>query len=205
MDIQRILSWKVVRYSIATIVLGAIGSGAWEWLLKPALAGSSEFILNLATLGAERFKNSLYEDIARGFREEPSLRLFSLVHSMVPTLLLGFIVGVLHTRRQLRRGATPLELNRESDRLAKPVVAMLLFLFAFSIVQSTQVGYINRAITHFNQVSAIAAPYMSDQERLLARSRFAQVSSSKDYADLINSLTLVCKRNGQRTPQFNVW
>jgi hypothetical protein len=54
--------------------------------------------LNVATLGIAKFKDSLYQDIALGFREEPSLRLYSVVFAFMPALALGFTSGLLSSQ-----------------------------------------------------------------------------------------------------------
>lgn len=205
MDIKTLLTWKSMRFVLITVVLGAVGSGVWEWMLKPALAGSSEVVLNVATLGITVFKNSLYQDIALGFREEPSLRLYTVIFGLLPTSIVGFVAGLLTARRRVKSGRPESALDRAMDRSFKPVVLIAIFLLIFSIVQASQVAYINRAITHFQQLSAIAAPYLSEEQRLLNQSRFALISTPDDYSRLVNELAEVCRGKGLRVPPFDVW
>lgn len=68
---------KVVIGFTAAIFIGAIGSGVWEYVLEPSLKSSSNFILRLATLGIESFKDDLYKEISNGFHERSSLSLLS--------------------------------------------------------------------------------------------------------------------------------
>jgi len=93
MGIRNLLTWKTSRYVLFTVILGALGSGAWEWMLKPIIRVASNFGLSIATLGLEKFKNSLYADIALGFHEDPSLRLYSVIFRLLPFFILGVIVG----------------------------------------------------------------------------------------------------------------
>lgn len=207
MKIKELLTWKTVKFIAVTIVLGAIGSGLWEWLLKPALTGTSDVVLNIATLGLEKFKNSLYQEIAFGFREGPSLRVFSFLYGMLPSFLIGCCVGVFLMRSRLKSAGNGSLVTAQKvvDLMLKPIFLLVTFLLVFSIIQTSQATYINRAITHFNQLSAIAAPYLSEQQRLTSRSAFARISSKADYERVIADLRSVCMKNGVKPPEFSVW
>ena len=207
MKIQELLTRRAVKLIVVTIVLGALGSGLWEWLLKPALTGTSEFVLNIATLGLEKFKDSLYREIAFGFREEPSLRVFSVLYNMLPSFLIGFYIGLILIRSSLKSAENGILVTAQKvfDLILKPIFLFVAFLLVFSIVQSSQVTYINRAITHFNQLFAIAAPYLSEQQRLMNRSEFARISSKADYERVVADLRSVCMKNGVKPPEFSVW
>lgn len=60
---------------VAALVVGGLGNGVWEYVLEPALSWSLVGALNIATLGAQVFKDDLYREIAKGFHEESSLSL----------------------------------------------------------------------------------------------------------------------------------
>ncbi len=54
------------------IVLGAIGSGVWENVLKPILASGQNLVLNIASWGIGSYRNDIYAQIAQGFHEGDS-------------------------------------------------------------------------------------------------------------------------------------
>jgi hypothetical protein len=205
MDFRGLMTWKTVRFVAITVVLGAIGSGIWEWMLKPMLMGASQFGLNVATLGVHSFKNSLYKDIAHGFHEESSLRLYLAIFGLLPCFILGVITGRLYTRKRLKEGVESTALDRVFEKLGRPMLILFVFLLVFSVVQANQVAYINRAVMHFNQLLAIASPHIREEERLLFQSQFAQVASSEDYAKLITTLIGICRAKGLNPPEFSVW
>ena len=168
----------------------------------------SNFGLNIATLGIEKFKNSLYADIAFGFREDPSLRLYSVIFGLLPIFILGAMTGVFSAQKRLnssKGGTQNPEVNRTLKVLGRPVLILVVFLLVFSAVQANQVAYENRAITHFNQLLAIASPYLREDERIMFRSRFAQISSKDDYAKLVEALTAICRAQKLKTPEFSIW
>jgi hypothetical protein len=205
MKLADILNAKTLKFTAVTIVLGAIGSGAWEWLLRPALAGSTDFLLSVGTLGVKTFKDSVYADIARGLHEGASLRLVSFVFSFGPGVLTGSVFMLLFAYHRVKAEKEPVP-SLVSDRLFAAVsVSMVVFLTAFSLIQAVQISYVNRAATHFDQLLNIAGPHLTDSERILYRSRFAQIATREDYASLVHSLDVLCRKNKFRTPEFDVW
>jgi hypothetical protein len=205
MNARTLVSWKTARYLLIMIILGAVGSGAWEWILKPALAGASSFLLSVATLGMERFKDSLYKDIALGFREDSSLKLFTFILAMVPSFLFGVSIGMLSGRKITKNDIGNSMLDRVLKKAGAPLFVLSAFLVAFSLVQVAQTTYINRAITHFHQLLAIAGPYMSQEEIALSRSKFAQVSSKSGYVQVVEPLRKNCRVKGLEFPSFSIW
>lgn len=204
-SLHKIITTKALRFVLLTIVLGAVGSGAWEWMLKPFLLGASEFGLNVATLGIQSFKDSLYEDIARGLHEESSLRLYSAVFGIFPLFMLGVVTGAMQARRTIKSGISNTAQERIINWLAKPLFVVLIFVVVFSVVQANQLAYVNRAITHAQQLLMIVDPYISQDQQLLFRSRFAQVSSSEEYAQLTAEIERICHARSLRVPEFSVW
>ncbi len=205
MKLSDVLNTKTLKFTVVTVVLGAVGSGVWEWLLRPALAGSTDFLLSVGTLGMKTFKDSVYIEIARGLHEGPSLRLVSLVFSFLPGFLMGFVFFLVfaHFRAKANKGPLP---ALGSDRLfAAFAVAFVVFVSAFSLVQTVQLSYVNRAATHFNQLLIIAGPHLQEAERTLYRSQFAQVATREDYEAIVRSLAELCGKHSLRTPTFDVW
>lgn len=205
MKFADVLNAKTLRFAAVTVVLGAIGSGAWKWLLKPALASSTDFLLNVATLGVSEFKDSLYAEVARGLHEEPSLRLVSFFYLFLPGVAMGAVVMLLLAQFRVKANKEPIPVAVSDRFVAATVVAFVVFVSAFSFIQAVQLSYVNRAATHFNQVLAIASPHLQEAERLLYRSRFAQITTRADFESLVRSLETVCRTNNLYVPSFDVW
>jgi ABC-type nitrate/sulfonate/bicarbonate transport system permease component len=205
MAIGDLLSAKTVRFIAITIFLGAIGSGAWEWVLKPALTSVSEFGLNVATLGIKSFKDSLYKEVALGFHEEPSVRLYVAVFGFLPSFILGILTGFLRGQNRSAEPETTTIIDKVVVKLFRPFLILVIFLLVFAVVQANQMTYISRSITHFHVLLQMTSPYISEHQRLLYQSRFAQVSSKDDYAKVVDELTTICHTNNLKTPEFSVW
>jgi len=205
MKFDNILNAKTAQFIAITVVLGAIGSGAWEWILKPTLTIASEFGLNIATLGIKNFKDSLYKDIALGFHEEPSLRLYIAVFSLLPGFILGVMTGFFQARKGAKNNGESKTFDRIMEKIMRPALIIFIFLLVFSMVQANQMAYISRAITHFQVLTKITSPYISEDQRLLYQSRFSQISSKDDYEKLVNELLGICKSKNLKSPKFTIW
>ena len=205
MKIKSFLTWRTMRFVGITVVLGAVGSGVWEWLLKPALAGVGDVVLNIATLGVASFKDSLYKQIALGFHEAPSLRLLSASIGFLTGAMLGLVFLYYWLRFVNKTSLPDASVQRAANWVIRACSICVLFMFVFGGVQITQLAYINRAIGHFNQLHSIAAPYLTEEQRLNFRSRFSQVASRDDYVGIVNGLSEVCRGKNLRIPEFSVW
>lgn len=58
---------------VATIILGAIGSGLWEIAFKPIGKKLSSVAFTIITFGAKRARNNIYKAAAKGHHDLPSL------------------------------------------------------------------------------------------------------------------------------------
>lgn len=91
-----------IGVAILTILLGAIGSGVWKYIIEPSLISFRDLLLNVTTLGMSAYKNLLYADIARGFTESSSLKLLSEFNWLYVTALVIAILWVFTTAKELK-------------------------------------------------------------------------------------------------------
>ena len=49
---------------LGTIILGALGSGVWQWLLGPAIHAITRWTLDVASLGMRSYKDGVYQAVA---------------------------------------------------------------------------------------------------------------------------------------------
>lgn len=216
-DPQQMKNKKLVWGStiFGVIVLGIVTNAIWD-LLKPISKYMFQFLLNLSILGKEKFKNGIYEEIAKGFHEGSAFEVFRLTHSIflgiiLMTVVISFILRnkILSYENEENKNSFFEKINNFHGKvIKKSVYAWFLFLyliFAGTIVTLDLVRekYINNSITHFQQLIIIVEPYISKEEVLLYKSKFAQIKNKNDYVDLINNLENTLNQNKQRVPEFN--
>lgn len=203
-----------IIWVVITVLLGAFGSGLWEYILKPIVLSGSTVFLEIATLGATAFKNSLYMDIAKGHHEESGLKtlvvIFGITFGILGSLSLQvfvpkFILTVLGVDERCANENNDTLQVRLKRRVLFPFVLSSVFMFIFSVIIMSRLLYINAAVTHFNQLMLISAPYLSTVDRLKYGSLFAQIQNRDDYVNVVSSLVKICEQNKVQVPKFPVW
>jgi hypothetical protein len=196
---------KYLLALLATVSLGAVGSGLWDWLLKPTLLGVGRGLLTLVTLGLASAKNNVYQEAAKGYHELPVLFLFSLISASLAFGPAGVATGMYVGGKLAPRilGKEPAPVRGRVILIALLLVLTLLGSVVF--VQFLMVNYENLAITHFQQCLAICAPYLTLQEQRDLASKFAQIQTKEDYVAVISRLKSLGAKNSLQTPEFEPW
>src|SRR2546425_13379036 len=81
---QTIAKWVVGTF--VTILLGAIGSGVWQHLLGPGFQWGSRTLLNIASLGFQSYRDSVYQEIAKDNLESANIETLRMA-----TLIVWFL------------------------------------------------------------------------------------------------------------------
>jgi hypothetical protein len=72
-----------------TVLLGAIGSGLWDTVLKPLGTKIDNVLFTAMTLGARRSRDKIYKNAAMGHHELPSLYLLLMALLLLASLVAG--------------------------------------------------------------------------------------------------------------------
>lgn len=223
---MHVSGWKkLILGIVATILLGAVGSGMWEMALRPAIQWAGRTILTVATLGSTTVKDEIYREAARGPHEAVSIQLYAIAVT-AQLMLLGAVGGYLAGRRagsrkssKMRERLSSLEpetahsfLSAELAAARKGLFLSLASLAVFSLlligIQLTsylKLIQANNAFTFFSQSMSICRPYMDDQQTRLLSSRFAGIRSREDYIGVIRDLKRIAAENQQHLPDFTPW
>src|SRR2546427_8335681 len=67
---------RIIGAGFATIILGIIGSGLWDMVVKPGVTGFGRFTLSLFTLGSVTLRNAAYSSAALDPTPLPALMIF---------------------------------------------------------------------------------------------------------------------------------
>jgi hypothetical protein len=93
-----------------------------------------------------------------------------------------------------------------SVRIALYAASAVLTVGAVAhLINMSRVSYINLAISNYHQTLRVARPYISEQERLATDSRFAQIKTRQDYANILDRLDRIAVDHGQNVPHFTAW
>jgi hypothetical protein len=224
---------KWVAWAVGVIVLGALGSGFWEIVLKPALVHASYGLMSLSSLGIESVRTGIYERIATGSTARAGLWGLALLTILMVTffvLMFGALLVLMAKTRQqhdrlewraaTRDGKTnaaephetaeqTLQAGRRSiknNRWAAYGVGFMVFLtVGMLLVQLSREIYQTAAVMHFQQALKIASPYLSDTDRAIIESQFAQIHSKSEYVAIVDGLAKTASEHGQQVPTFTAW
>ena len=206
------------------IVVGALGSGLWDVVVKPGSQWAGRGVLDVVTFGSVALKDDIYRDAAKGYHEEAVIKMFQLG--------LGFFTGAFTSFAFLTvvlrgRFARWLGLSRETEADSQTTGhhmasayknrarRALRILYAFELVVSLALVFIlvgllktsqaNTAYTFYAQSMTICRPYMDEHEAQLLASRFAGLQGRADYLAVIDELRRVAASNQRTLPEFEPW
>jgi len=89
--------------ALATILLGAIGSGIWSWLLAPSLQWAGRIILNLASLGFHSYKDGVYRQISADYPTQTGTQMLLLTIFLYYSVIMAAGFAGLIRNDNLRR------------------------------------------------------------------------------------------------------
>ncbi len=204
------MTWKKwMLTGVVTVVLGAIGTALWIIALQPGGGWLGRFFLTVVTLGLSSARNSVYENVARNYREAPAVMLLAIVAGI--PILLPFIIflseAILH---YFGLGASDGLTGRDSLYRRKwrttAIVIPAAVVFAAAVwIQLLMLNYTNEAITYFHQSFAVCRPFMDAEEEKQIESQFARIKSRDDYVAVIHELGTIAAKNGAVLPRFTIW
>jgi len=216
------------------VLLGAIGSGAWQHLLGPLLYWLRDQTLNIITLGIADFKDDIYIKVASGFHEYASTSLLCLVLFIYIFITISLTVVIVVSSKKLKEkiskfksdieriknGEKPSEdtcIDFEKDvakveKNAKLVQRLCYFLIGIAILISistftdiTKIMYTNGAITHYHKMLKACSVYLDYEEIKQIESKFVQIKNKSDYSTIIAQLKDITDKNNITIEEFKIW
>jgi hypothetical protein len=183
---------------IATVLLGALGSGFWEVALRPFLAWSASILLDVATLGLTTLRDGIYVDVAKGSYERASLMTLSVLFGLLSGVVTVVGLGILWPPK------TPPTTEKAKRSKWLPFLAALAITIFF-IIQSVRVTYIIRASNYLSQLERIVAPFVTDNQMKTFASRVASIRSRADFVAVSKEMEQIVKSKNVQPPEFSAY
>lgn len=186
------------------IALGALGSAAWEFILKPSSGMVMGWILSIGTLGIDSFRDSVYTEIADGHHEASAMG----VYNMMTSVFAAICLIIAHKAFRKLRGITAKKGRPPTRRGILWFALFYTIVFTvFVVIQQTRRSYANSAVTHFEKMLTITRPSFSDAEYQQIQSEFALVSKREEFVKLIEMLQerSVKLYPERKIPTFEAW
>lgn len=227
MQTSRSKYWKYGLTAAGAILVGALGSGLWEAILRPALRRISFWLLDAASVGFESYRTGVYREIAQGVSktEFDAFVTITAVFGGFTLVIMFANLFVTSLARRFERRSVESESDSRATRTDSPtsktfigaqrvvthratsyiLIASLALILAQQLVLLARDGYSSRAIVHYEQLLRIASPYLDANHRAIIESKFAQIDSKENYVQVTTELEQVAKANGQKVPTFSPW
>ncbi len=189
---------KVGLTVLGTVLLGAIGSGIWARIGEPLANLLTSAVINGINLVFSSYKDSIYIQASRGFREYSANALYQL---FVVTLAMFYILLVVfHPWLTDRYPADALR-NRTKQFLRSGRGFLLVGVLVFTVLSTcavvyTRISYVNRIITYAQTSIDRLAPFLTDQEEEELLAEFRSVRSAEDYYKFYDRLLKLFSDHG---------
>ena len=190
---------KVVGAGIATILLGAVGSGVWEKLLAPGLKNLSEFTTKFLSSLSQSYSDSIYSRAS-------SIETYNQVDAGGILLLIVIFVWMLFYAISSKTD------NPVVSRVHRIMVnqfkgwdgiffssAFLIFIF-FIMATDTTVREIKR---YSVKNMEIVRPYIGENSYLILRSKYLQMKNEDDFSSFLSELYSLAKAKEIEIDEFS--
>lgn len=204
---------KKILAIISVIILGAIGSGVWDYLLKPFLKIFPEVILTIITFGIKGLQDNIYLEVAKGFHEIGSILIFtSLIAALTGFLFFGVLAYIQISQKlsnedkNTSNQGCPDEgiVGKIRKRYRFILILVIIFLVVWLNWTWFRVAYINDKVTYYNQLYDTVAPFINEKEQLMIKSNFSQIKNKEDYDVIIDHLKKIANENNQTYREYTL-
>lgn len=202
---------KIAIGIIGTILLGVVSSAIWDGI-KPLTKSAYEYTLYVSVLGAEKLKDGIYRDIAKGHHENASIEIYALINGVLIGLILSvlLVTSIVHMHENGNAVIAQKLKNiiQWPRHLSTRSFLVLVFLYAvFSVTvfsfNLVKTKYINEAVTYYKQLLTIVTPYVESSEIHHIESSFGQIKNRSDYELVIMNLHRIAEENNLVKPEFS--
>lgn len=189
---MRLENWRKVTLGVlATIFLGALGSGFWEKILSPLLEFTSEKISSWISSVSESYSSSIYSDAAN---LTGSISVDRLGGSLLFLFGLAWLVYSIQTKSENPVVASIVRgLKFYFEGWVGTILGgSFLIISTFSIVR---VDAIDRVRNQSLKQMEIIRPYSGEIDYLLLRSEFLRVHDKKTYDEFQKKIGALAEKH----------
>ncbi len=208
---------KIFLSSIFAVFLGVIGCGLWErvfshivdWVVEVTIIGMDyimDYIICFYKDSIYSYKDSIYDNAAKGFHERSSLMLYVLVLAICPILYLfplGLIYAVKKSREKSKDSVYKIVQFVLSKKVYYSLIILIISIFIMFGISMSQILYTNNVITYSFRSIEILSPFLSNQEFKEIKAQYYSVKSAEDYYKFNSKLKKIAEENNIELPKFN--
>ena len=179
---------KYTAGGIATILLGALGSGLWSEFLSPLYDSFITASANGLNYIYSGYLDSIYVRAAKGIGEFYPMKIATLFFSLSLFVVVFYILSK--------------QFILLSDNRVKHISIILIIIAILLIAPQPWIQYSDNARTYALQSIEILRPYVGDEEYHKLRSNFFSMKNTNDFIDLYNSINNLSEKHELSLPEF---
>ncbi len=192
------------------IISSVVATFLFIYFLDPLLRFVTFILFKTFGSLSRWYTDRLFEQAALLTGPDPSLYLLSLISGIITGIGTILLIFFIFQYRLLDLVKKKKKKNKRSFRLPKAFIrwsgiALALLLIIPSIMNLYSTMFQLRITTSFNQHIVLLAPYISDQEAKLLRSRWTQIKSEQDFTALYRDLNKIGKSIGVILPENKIY
>jgi len=207
---HKFFSWVVGI--LGTLIIGGLGSGVWEMMLKPILSFLSNGIINFLVHTSTSFSNEIYQSISMRSLDRFQAKAYSLIVTILGsiTLFLWFILftkgkKLLNEERDERNGIH--ESVKERVWILKNFKNFYIFMTFYFVLgcipffiytyDGIKTSFISVKVINFEYLLKVNSDVLSENELKRLESNFAQIENAQDYNEIIDYLKKLAVKNNK--------
>jgi len=202
---------RIAMWVLASIILGAIGSGIWDILFKPGISSAGQFITGLSSY----LDDAVFTTAALNPLPIPSLIIIILL-SMIPLLgcMVFLDIGFIRIPLENFMRKKFAKKNENEEEYTKRNVRILRFVASFGLIFSILIFFaVKTSITVLNEATLvwrqfyrnieISAPYMTSDEYIKTIALFRSMKTRNDFVHIQNKLNAIAASHNTTIEWYN--
>lgn len=179
------------------LVSGVIASLLVLIFIQPILQFIWVLFLNASNLFYRGFMDSIYENAARGHKNNIDFRFFYIFVLLIVETYIFLLWRII---KKSKEKATEIKENKKKISIITDVVIPLCFLGIFFL--SLFSDYADLELnTSFSQRATIIAPYLSEQEEKELKAMWAYMKNRAGYENINKKLDYYAQKNNIKLPK----
>jgi hypothetical protein len=188
------LSKKAIVTSIVATIL-------FVYLLDPILRIIGFVLFNFGFSLFRSFIDNMYKSSALLSMPDPAGSLSSLVYGIVSGVLISGTTFLFFLEKPIKSTKEKKVFFFAKKHLPFGFILFTLIFIMFSFLKIYKDGFESRLISSFNQHLVTIAPYISDQDLKLLKSKWTQMKYEDDYNDIYKQLNDIAIQNKVDLPK----
>lgn len=194
---------------LGTLIVGGLGSGVWEVVLKPIFSFLGNGIINFLVQTSSSFSDEIYQSIALRSLDRFQAKTYSLIVMMLGLVTI-FMCVILFSKvkKKLDDERDGVECEEKEKnwvlRNHKNFYIFMVFYFLLGCIpffiytyDGIKTNFIARKVITFEYLLKINSDVISEFDLKKIESQFAQINNVNDYEKIIRNLENIAQKNNK--------